>query len=290
LQITVHSWGGLGSQLFALAQCLVLPKRCEAHLVHHTSGVTRRPLELGTLGSAFSAIEVDDFSASTREASAGGRGLAFRSRDYLRTTGRLILSLSGVVLFDSSRYHDRPMVPRAWTRQLRGSYTTQQMSRSRVVSLAAMTQAHEEGRYLFGAQSHSGALAVHYRAGDLAPGESGKGGMIGSDRLLSATQQALRHSGLHRVWLVSEADPPVEVHRFLHSLRCDGIEATLECPSNPWEPLAAMASGEGFVGTNSKLSYWAATAVGLRGGVTALPGELAGLISGAEVLSRSAVY
>ena len=49
--IKIHIWGGLGSQLYALALKIDLQKKFKTRkvvLVFHNSGVTRRDAELGS--------------------------------------------------------------------------------------------------------------------------------------------------------------------------------------------------------------------------------------------------
>ena len=64
--IKIHCWGGLGSQLYALALAIDLKHRFysrKIEFVQHTSGVTKRNLEIDT--SRFSSIvfkTIDDFS------------------------------------------------------------------------------------------------------------------------------------------------------------------------------------------------------------------------------------
>ena len=63
MKLRVHSWGGLGSQLFVLAFIYDLRKKFPKKkilLVHHTSGVSRRLFELDSILESEILIKVID--------------------------------------------------------------------------------------------------------------------------------------------------------------------------------------------------------------------------------------
>ena len=74
LTLRVHCWGGLGSQLFALAHAYELRRKFPNRkilLLLHTSGETERYSELGFLGnSEFKIQQVKDFKKSSFSQSA----------------------------------------------------------------------------------------------------------------------------------------------------------------------------------------------------------------------------
>ena len=65
LNLKVHSWGGLGSQLFALSLIYDLKKkhpRIKVSLIHHTSGISERKFELESiLEDGITLTEVNDY-------------------------------------------------------------------------------------------------------------------------------------------------------------------------------------------------------------------------------------
>ena len=75
MKLRVHSWGGLGSQLFALSLIFDLvrkfPKK-RIELIHHTAGVTRRLFELDfMLSPKIQLIVKDDFTIKSNLEVAG---------------------------------------------------------------------------------------------------------------------------------------------------------------------------------------------------------------------------
>jgi hypothetical protein len=63
MKLRVHSWGGLGSQLFVLAFIYDLRKKFPKKkilLVHHTSGVSRRLFELDSILESEILLKVTD--------------------------------------------------------------------------------------------------------------------------------------------------------------------------------------------------------------------------------------
>lgn len=62
--LSIHCWGGLGSQLYALNLAFRISDKFPLRtlrIVFHTSGVTRRPLELNESAIPFSHKVIDDF-------------------------------------------------------------------------------------------------------------------------------------------------------------------------------------------------------------------------------------
>ena len=69
MRLRIHSWGGLGSQLFALSLIFDLvrkfPKK-RIELIHHTAGVTRRLFEVDfMLNSKTELVVKDDFTTKS---------------------------------------------------------------------------------------------------------------------------------------------------------------------------------------------------------------------------------
>ena len=66
-KLRIHCWGGLGSQLYAVALIYDLLKRFPKRkitLYLHTSGATRRHSEIEGIADIFEIKQVDDFKTS----------------------------------------------------------------------------------------------------------------------------------------------------------------------------------------------------------------------------------
>ena len=119
-QLKIHAWGGLGSQLFAVAllkdiQNKFLQRRITILL--HTGGVTRRVPEVVDLFPEISFKYVDDFSTPGLASDARVRTLRTRISPYLK---RFLSQLSLLQTCDDDASFKRV---RFWTQSIRGHYS-----------------------------------------------------------------------------------------------------------------------------------------------------------------------
>lgn len=70
-KIPIHAWGGLGSQLYALALHIDLRNLLglETYIVSHSSGVTKRDAELAQYCQNIEIRQIDDYSRKTNNSS-----------------------------------------------------------------------------------------------------------------------------------------------------------------------------------------------------------------------------
>ena len=92
--LRIHSWGGLGSQLFAIALAeelkVIFPKR-SFKIVLHTGGVTRRLPEIVGLFPNFDYIYEDDFQSNVN----APQDLSKRKNIDFRKSIKFLLSFLG---------------------------------------------------------------------------------------------------------------------------------------------------------------------------------------------------
>lgn len=247
--IQIHTWGGLGSQLYALAlrtEILELyPKRkVEMHL--HTGGVTRRLSELdGVIDSSF-LISVRDFLEveSSGDPSPGRLNL-LRRKFFSRGTIPHILLKTGIV----SRFNsdDQNLVIKPWLRQIRGHYS------NRRIPIAVLKRIYAD-------LLHKGFLhtdlptterkGIHYRLGDLL--------VIGTKRPTSI--DSLKEG----IELANSLEPGRDCLVF-----SDSVDAALKIlasqplgldfkpgTGNTWQAISNLVQIEIFIGTVSKVTEW----------------------------------
>lgn len=264
LPIRVHSWGGLGSQIFAcvVARRLLnlFPAR-KVVIVFHSSGVTRRVVEIPSDFTSNIAILIkDDFYTQN------GSDNAFDPESPGRYKPRILLiSLLvrfGVLARLNSQHEFLHLRP--YLLEVRGHYTQISLSDEEIVWIAKCLQIvmpqHEE------LQQDSSFL--HLRLGDLLTLHSKS--HIDLNRLSSA----IRRISANRQITVYSDSGPSEVKSLIQDSFI-GIESEVR-NEDAVNVIRACVSCKTFVGTNSKISLWIAIIrCGLNMGTfTALPKEI----------------
>ena len=238
--LKIHVWGGLGSQLFAVALVFSLKNRFprrELLIVLHSSGVTRRSPEVVNLFPEFNYIEVDDFSGRI---SHDSEILRKSPKNSVRKIARF-LALSFGLLAEENDGKTRKTYP--WTLSVRGHYFHRSISHLFIQKLASRLE--ETCAPNISLLKHE--AAVHYRLGDLLELSNKK--PIESERI----SEVLR--GLKIVQVITVlSDSPVKALSLLkESSKGESLQVlNLKTP----ETILVASRSNFFVGTSSKISYW----------------------------------
>jgi hypothetical protein len=249
----VHSWGGLGSQLFALA--FILKGRIRHPwkkfvLVHHTSGVTRRPLE-ASLFTHFDIdyIEIDDFKHN----SFAGKSELNLLLNFIGSVFKSALNFLGIVIFQSN---EEELNVRPWTRTIRGHYFRNQIPDC---ILDILKNYFLELGNIRGNQNPDSfnSIFVHYRLGDLL---TLKEKSPISKEQLEVVLSTVSDFGFSDFILDSDS-PEIARHNFMEVLEARGKSQNSKINSfkgSLEEFISASISAPVFIGTNSKISIWIA--------------------------------
>lgn len=255
--INIHIWGGLGSQLFAYALSLDLKKRYPSRrqrFVFHSSGVSRRNPELLDLVKLHNFEFIDDFKAGE----SIGRQLSAANKNRLGQFFKVILKSFGILATanDDSEF---TKIQR-WVISFRGHYSYRHVDQAFFLHLEELLSQ----RLMESAVDYSDALVIHYRLGDLVG--------LGEKRPDHAQAVSLEITKSFSNWksnnCVVFSDSPVLAKKLL----------VLKAYMNPSFPkvntiqaLIGCSRSLYFIGTSSKLSFWA---VALRSNVHQLPSSL----------------
>ena len=161
MKIKVHSWGGLGSQLFALAVVSEInrktPKK-DIDLIHHTAGVTKRFFELESMINSKSTLKIiDDYKVPDNQLQNSSvtfiRGFLIRSIKLILNKTRISINLD-----------DTPNLNRLkpWTLEVRGHYSKRQIENFFLDECIKFFKDFDTDP-----KELSETLTVHYRLGDL---------------------------------------------------------------------------------------------------------------------------
>jgi hypothetical protein len=237
--LKVHCWGGLGSQLYALALIYdlheIYPNQ-SFEFIQHTAGVTRRPLEIDFIDLAFVKFtQIEDYSENIPD----GHSRILFSAIYkvVKKTIKFLLAKSQLVKsFDS----DTKVYP--WTRSIRGHYS------NRIVStkfLDFMLSSYFK-KNLNGLNN----LAVHYRLGDLI--DLGTKAPILAETIVKKILEVTTAEKLFKVFLYSDSP---EIARDLIGNSLLSLNLTI-CEASTFTVINNCIYSDFFIGTPSKISIW----------------------------------
>lgn len=238
--LRIHVWGGLGSQLFAVALVHTLQKRFPSRslvVILHNSGVTRREPEIMQLFPDLEFKTVDDFT-SRENHDSNSRGPSMVS--YIRNLVRRLLLISGLLAEENT---DNSYSAHRWTVSIRGHYFHRKVSTEFLDLLKVRLSEYvvEDSSFL------ESEIVLHYRLGDLL--ELANKSFVDPQRVGSILSQ-IQQSETVAVF----SDSPVvaitllekEVgNKYFHNVDFSTIET-----------IYAALQGAAFVGTSSKISYW----------------------------------
>jgi hypothetical protein len=240
VKLRVHSWGGLGSQLFALSLIFnlrrIFPKR-EVLLIHHTSGVTRRIFELEfLLDSGTELRTIDDFKSVQQS------NYDKLPKKFLKSNLKRILEQTKFYI-DYDRTKDLSKI-KYWTIMLRGHYSHAQISQDFYRSCIEKFRGDEKS-------TTSSSLVIHYRLGDLV--DLNVKSIIPSKRIIERARIALKAGNYEKVIIFS--DSPKEAMKSLSKIK--NFIKEVEFSNRPTvEVIKNSIGAKYFIGTNSKVSIW----------------------------------
>jgi len=244
--LKIHCWGGLGSQLYALALYLRLsilfPKR-SIEVVFHTGGVTER---LSDLAFFFpNAQIIEDYSIGQFVEQNSSVKMHARMRSHFKNSlKRVLLALGFLAALDSEKQF-KAIKP--WVLAIRGHYSDLCIP-PEVARDVYKEAARNFPEYLL--LESSSFIGIHYRLGDL---------------LELATKDPTDSSYLEQVIkLLPEnfknlnfqifSDSPAVARQNL-SFIVDKYVTSIQ-DGAPWEVILTLANAKIVIGTSSKLSIW----------------------------------
>lgn len=252
--ISIHVWGGLGSQLFAIALTLDLKKLFPSRhfrLKLHTSGVTSRLSEIDSIFPEFDSIQIQDYNVGKTDAYTEHR-ISFSTLKGLLIVqvGKASRILGFINNCDTDFAFERL---RPWVVATRGHYAYRKISLSTLFDMSErLTTPSNQNTSIV---EKNETLAVHYRLGDLIT--LADKNPVAVDKIGSEIQRYVQTWNPSRIVLYS--DSPAIARKYLELF-------TLGTPLEAKDATAAEVIRDAcaatyFIGSNSKISFWI---VGLR--------------------------
>ena len=246
IPLKVHCWGGLGSQLYALATAMQLQERFVKRriiLVLHTGGVTKRASEVKTINNGLFVIkQVDDYAINSDPESMNQI-----SNQDLRAKANLIvkkvLIKTGFLGLANTTEEFKKMRP--WVISVKGHYLYRQPPLSFYDYLLSQISGYRQLK-----KKNNHVLAIHYRLGDLL--NLSQKSIYPVEKIVSEVVRVTK------VWpdasVVVYSDSPQEVRQILVSA---GLRQQFEVSGgSTLQVVGECLDADFFIGTNSKISLW----------------------------------
>lgn len=203
-------------------------------LVFHTSGITRRILEIQYFLSDIKFIEIDDFSSIKLDS---------KKPSLVKNFMKTFLNATRIVATDPGT----KSIPRIylWTRSIRGHYSYRPIKAETVLFII------DRMRNSF-AHPKTASIFVHYRLGDLMNLDSKT--FIPPETINTLIDEALKKiGGIPSILIATEN--PQEAKKMIVS----PANSLLEFETyDPFQTIFLGLESKIFIGTNSKLSLWIA--------------------------------
>jgi len=242
--IYIHSWGGLGSQLFAYSTAEYLGQRYpkkQISIVLHSSGVTKRAPAIDFLGEKYGIIVKDDFDDKSKNNTN-----VSKSKLILKQIVKIIMEKSHLVLEGNSTLEQGKIKP--WTLVLRGHYSYAEISKNTLKIMAKKIEnLIQPGlRDNFKKASYIG---LHYRLGDLVKLDNKS--HIKPDLISTYVLQVAKDNHVNDIHVYSD---DLVLARNLLSNKLN--DSALFNEADIWVAVVNLIHSGYFIGTNSKISVW----------------------------------
>jgi hypothetical protein len=244
IKLRVHSWGGLGSQLHALAIVFeiqnIYPRR-KIKIIHHTSGVSRREFELKSiLPRDILVKQIDDFIPKNESSITENYRKGRKFRNFIK-------DLLDKLLISSNPDRDNNLRRiRFWTFEIRGHYSRIPINIEFLDYLTKNLQTNSLEQ-----NELENTLTIHYRLGDLLT--LAEKTYVPSINLLKVIEDIYHVNIVNRILIFSDS---IEVARGkLKEL--DKLTDKIDYSNAPTLTVINISlMSRYFIGTNSKVSFW----------------------------------
>lgn len=238
--LRIHMWGGLGSQLFAMALAFDLLKKFPKRrivFIAHTSGVTKRHSDLHKIFPEFQYSEIDDFSSRSVHDSQNKKS-SWRSNS-LRFMK--VCALSTGVLAEENDNVSR--LAHRWTLTIRGHYLYRSISDEFLEILGQRLLRFSK----LNLKNYEKSAIIHYRLGDLLELDNKES--VNVSRIASVVS-LLKEK--HDVIVLSDS---TKIALSLINSENENLNTRAE-EMNVFDTILAASCAKAFIGTSSKISYW----------------------------------
>jgi hypothetical protein len=246
--LKIHTWGGLGSQLFAVALAFDVrekfPRR-KIKIVLHTGGVTLRRPEVTDLFPGLDYEYVSDFEVSSSESTKKkATVLQQLKRQFVARLKAVVISFRIIVNCNDDLEYSHL---RFWTLACRGHYSYKYVNRNFYQLLEIALQKYR----IIEKQEFGNCLTIHYRLGDLLTLDQKS--PVSASLIFSEISKLLSVNEFDSLVLLSDSP---EVARDIFN--GNTLKKLFAPDFNTFEVMNCAISSIYFLGTSSKVSFWIA--------------------------------
>lgn len=242
-KIRIHTWGGLGSQLYAVALAIEI-KRIFPHrnikFICHTSGVTEREPEIQFFSKTIHTK--NDFNDGFLNSSTAKKN----NRHMVKNLLIKILNLTGIMQRCNNNKEFLKLKP--WILIIRGHYTGVDISSHTALEILQKI----DDVFVSNKRVGSDFLSLHYRLGDLISLKEKN--PINSKLLSEIILKANKTYKSNKVYIYSDSIEVArsELSKFI--IKAEIIPRQISA----LETVHECVNSSIFIGTNSKISIWIA--------------------------------
>ena len=247
-RIPIHVWGGLGSQLFAVALFLDLRDRFPSRhflLKLHTGGVTSRTSEIDSIFPELEKLQIMDFSAESQNFSEPSRGFRTVKLQILKILARVADRLGLANRCNTGKEFERLM---PWILIIRGHYAYRPIASSTLLILWDRLTSRATSELV--SKELEDSLSIHYRLGDLLT--LADKNPIDVNRVGLEIQRLVEAHNPSKIMCFS--DSPQVATKLLQSFTLGKPLESKDLPA--LEVIGEACKSKYFIGSNSKISFW----------------------------------
>lgn len=242
-KIRVHTWGGLGSQLLGVALCIDIQARFPRRtllLVHHTSGVTERQLEIDIHALGFEVEMQEDFHRSNK---------IERRKELKQVAIKMAKFIARILYLHSTSNTDCEYLRlKPWVLSIRGHYSHRELSDQSLKEIANLIGLSNQ----VDTSKNFSTIAVHYRLGDLI--DIHNKSYIDPTTITQVVSENAHFFHLNSIRVYSDS-PEIAWNLLQKSFQGSNFEVLSRTTV---ETICELVNSPVFVGTNSKISVWIA--------------------------------
>jgi hypothetical protein len=263
--ISIHVWGGLGSQLYSIALLLDLQQKFPSRQIGlnlHNGGVTSRMSEIDNIFPEVNIATTLDFKEKL-DLTSGNSKSRITAIGFLKKGVSRFFRFIGVInTCDGDRDFSRT---KPWLISTRGHYSYRSISAKSLKHMSNRILGHLDSRH--GAENLNQTLAIHYRLGDLM--HLTEKSPISVEQIGTEIQEIVKRINPAKVVLFS--DSPKSATALLEHFLDGKHIVTKDVPAV--EVMRQAFSSKYFIGSNSKISFWIVCLrlLNLRGSMNSLP-------------------
>lgn len=243
--IYIHSWGGLGSQLFALMLMMEVKRKFkyrQVKLIVHESGVTLRKSEITNFLPSNEIFEIHDFDTDRKFLLLTKIS---RVLNLMKKFMKFIFIKVRILAFCNSEEDFKIIKP--WILQIRGHYTNRKINEDCLHEIISLLWPEwKEGSE----PKINNLIALHFRLGDLLELETKK--PLEESRVVEGIDRLSQILSLTEITVFSDS-------ALIASNKLKKVGCKLQIRINQLEIFPAMKMlvySKAFIATPSKISEW----------------------------------